>query len=124
VAKRLQKRFVFLSTKLRGTSGFQKPKSNNFVTVPASQSIAIFATFGPLVCLIIMLDRVTDPRIQRMRADIEQSGETLLDPGDLNLLREGEFSEDQQWKTIAEIAIREGWSFTFLPDDRVRFAKL
>ena len=71
-----------------------------------------------------MLDRVADPRIQRMRAEIEQSGETLLEPGELNLLHRGELSEDQRWKTITEIAINEGWSFTFFPDDTVRFSKL
>lgn len=71
-----------------------------------------------------MLDRVADPRIQKMRAEIEQSGETLLELGELNLLHRGELSEDQRWKTITEIAIKEGWSFTFFPDDSVRFAKL
>ena len=59
-----------------------------------------------------------------MRAEIEQAGETLLEPGELNLLHRGELSGDQRWKTIAEIAINEGWSFTFFPDDTVRFAKL
>jgi hypothetical protein len=58
-----------------------------------------------------------------MRAEIEQWGETLLEPGELNLLCRGERSEDGRWNTIAEIAITEGWSFTFLPDDSVRFAK-
>ena len=71
-----------------------------------------------------MLDQGGDPRIQRMRAQIEQSGETLLEPEELNLLYRGELSEDLRWKTIAEIAINEDWSFTFFPDDRVRFAKL
>jgi hypothetical protein len=59
-----------------------------------------------------------------MRAQIEQSGETLLDPGELNLLCSGEIFAGHRWKSIAEIAINEGWSFTFFPDDSVRFAKL
>jgi hypothetical protein len=59
-----------------------------------------------------------------MRSEIEQSGESLLEPGELNLLCQGKFSDDHRWKTIAEIAINEGWSFTFFPDDSVRFAKL
>ena len=59
-----------------------------------------------------------------MRAEIEQSGETVLEPGELTLLDRGELSEDQRWKTITEIAINEGWSFTFFPDDTVRFSKL
>lgn len=59
-----------------------------------------------------------------MRSEIEQSGESLLEPGELNLLCQGEISEDHRWKTIAEIAINEGWSFTFFPNDSVRFAKL
>lgn len=71
-----------------------------------------------------MHDRVVDPRIQKMRAEIERSGETLLEPGELNLLCQGEISDDQRWNMIAEVAINEGWSFTFLPDDSVRFAKL
>ena len=71
-----------------------------------------------------MLDQAADPRIQRMRAQIEQSGEMLLEAKELNQLYSGEPSEDQRWKTIAEIAINEHWSFTFFPDDKVRFAKL
>ena len=59
-----------------------------------------------------------------MRAEIEQSGETLLEPGELNLLCGGEISADHRWNMIAKIAISEGWSFTFFPDDSVRFAKL
>ena len=66
----------------------------------------------------------TNFRIQRMRAEIERSGETLLEPGELNQLGRTGLPEEQQWKTIAQIAISEGWSFTFLPDDSVRFAKL
>lgn len=71
-----------------------------------------------------MLDRVVDLRVERMRAEIEQSGETLLKPSELNLLHRAELSEDQCWDLIAGLAINEGWSFTFLPDDTVRFAKL
>ena len=71
-----------------------------------------------------MHDRAVHPRVQKMRAEIEQAGETLLEPGELNLLCRGELSEDHRWNTIAEIAINEGWSFTFFPDDSVLFAKL
>ena len=71
-----------------------------------------------------MHDRLINPRIQRMRAEIEQRGETLLEAGELNLLCRGEISGDYRWNIIAEIAINEGWSFTFFPDDSVRFAKL
>lgn len=59
-----------------------------------------------------------------MRSEIERSGESLLEPGELTVLSQGEISGDYRWKTIAEIAINEGWSFTFFPDDSVRFAKL
>ena len=59
-----------------------------------------------------------------MRAEIEQSGETLLDPGELNLLCRGEILDGHRWKMVAEIAVNEGWSFTFFPDDSVRFSKL
>jgi hypothetical protein len=48
----------------------------------------------------------------------------MLEPGELNLLYRGEISDDHRWNMIAEIAINEGWSFTFSPDDSVRFAKL
>jgi hypothetical protein len=71
-----------------------------------------------------MHDRTVHPRVQEMRSEIEQLGESLLKPGELSLLCQGEFSEDNRWKTIAGIAINEGWSFTFFPDDSVRFAKL
>lgn len=71
-----------------------------------------------------MRDRAVHPRIQEMRSEIEQSGESLLEAGELSLLCQDESSEDYRWKTIAEIAINEGWSFTFFPDDSIRFAKL
>lgn len=59
-----------------------------------------------------------------MRAEIERSGETLLGPDELNLLCRGEILDIHRWKLVAEIAANEGWSFTFFPDDSVRFAKL
>lgn len=71
-----------------------------------------------------MLDQGTDLRIQRMRAEIERSGETLLEPAEVTLLSGNDSLEDQKWRAITEIAINEGWSFTFLPDDSIRFAKL
>jgi hypothetical protein len=48
-----------------------------------------------------------------MRGEIEQSGESLLERGELNLLCMGELSENHRWNMIADIAINEGWSFTF-----------
>jgi hypothetical protein len=71
-----------------------------------------------------MHDRAVHPRVQKMRAEIEQHGETLLEPGELNLLCRGDLSDDRRWNTIAEIAINEGWSFTFYPDDSVLFSRL
>lgn len=71
-----------------------------------------------------MKARAVDPRIQRMRAEIEQSGETLLRPDELNLLGRGEILDRHRWQIVAGIALCEGWSFTFFPDDSVRFSKL
>lgn len=48
----------------------------------------------------------------------------MLAPAELSLLPRGSLSEDQRWEMIADLAINEGWSFTFFPDDSVRFAKL
>jgi hypothetical protein len=59
-----------------------------------------------------------------MRAEIERSGEILLQPGELNLLCRGEIPDGYRWKMVAEIAVNEGWSFTFFSDDSVQFAKL
>lgn len=59
-----------------------------------------------------------------MRAEIEQSGETLLEPNELNLLGQGEILGRHRWQIVAGIALCEGWSFTFFPDDSVRFSKL
>jgi hypothetical protein len=59
-----------------------------------------------------------------MRAEIERRGEILLDPGELDLLCRGEIHDRHHWKMVAEIAINEGWNFTFFPDDSVRFTKL
>ena len=71
-----------------------------------------------------MRDRAVNPDVQRMRAEIEQSGETVLERDELNLLCRREIPVRHHWKTVAEIAINEGWSFTFFPDDSVRFSKL
>ena len=59
-----------------------------------------------------------------MRAEIERCGETVLDPDELNLLCRGEIRDLHRWKMVAQIAVNEGWNFTFFPDDSVRFAKL
>lgn len=59
-----------------------------------------------------------------MRAEIERAGEALLDPDELSLLCRGAIQDLHRWKMVAEIAVNEGWSFTFFPDDSVRFAKL
>ena len=55
-----------------------------------------------------MHDRLIESRVQMMRGEIEQSGESRLGRGELNLLCPDELSEDHRWKTIAEIAINEG----------------
>jgi hypothetical protein len=68
-------------------------------------------------------DTQVEPQVQKIRADIAQSGESILEHKELRALCQTEISE-HRWNVLARIAIDEGWSFTFFPDGRVRFAKL
>jgi len=77
-----------------------------------------------MAAAIFMHDRAVDPRVQRLRSEIERAGEALLEPGEITALCQSEISDDSKWNFIAGLAINEGWSFTFFPDDSVRFAKL
>ena len=70
-----------------------------------------------------MRETHVEPQVQRIRAEIEQSGESILQQTDLTALCRSEISE-YRWNVLAKIAISEGWSFTFFPDGRVRFARL
>lgn len=69
-------------------------------------------------------DAQIEGQLQRMRVDIEQFGESILSNKEVIALCQFDVAGERQWSLIAKIAINEGWSFTFYPDGRVRFAKL
>jgi hypothetical protein len=59
--------------------------------------------------------------IEKIRDEIRQYGESVMDWKQVRLLCVPAKSE---WDTIANVAISEGWSFTYFPDGSIRFAKL
>jgi hypothetical protein len=61
-------------------------------------------------------------QIERLRGEIERSGEGLATPQQLSILCEGVCASGQ-WNGIAKIAIAEHWSFTFLSNGSVVFAR-
>ncbi|HVF70603.1 MAG TPA: hypothetical protein VM940_03250 [Chthoniobacterales bacterium] len=67
-------------------------------------------------------DATVDP-IGKIRAAIEQRGEAILSPADVQSLA-GEASGRSGWTMIAALATAGGWSFTFFPNGSVRFASL
>jgi hypothetical protein len=62
-------------------------------------------------------------QVERIRHEIQEYGESIVGCEELRVLCVNEASESGQWNVIAQIAISEGWSFTFFPDGSVRFAK-
>ena len=55
---------------------------------------------------------------------IEKQGEAFVGYAQIQALCADEVVPRSEWELIAKIAINQGWSFTFLPDRTVRFAKL
>jgi hypothetical protein len=62
-------------------------------------------------------------QIEKIRADIEVLGESILPIAELRQLCP-ELGTSDQWEQIANIAITERWAFTFFPNGDVRFEKL
>jgi hypothetical protein len=62
-------------------------------------------------------------QIEKIRADIEVLGESILPIAELRQLCP-ELATSDQWEQIANIAITERWAFTFFPNGDVRFEKL
>jgi hypothetical protein len=62
-------------------------------------------------------------QIEKIRTDIEHTGESILAQGELRRLCP-ELATSAQWEQIANIAITERWAFTFFPSGDVRFEKL
>lgn len=55
---------------------------------------------------------------------MERDGESCATCEELRVLCLDEVTYSSQFTNITEIAQREGWSFTFMPDQSVCFAKL
>jgi len=63
-------------------------------------------------------------QIDRIRQEIEECGESIVTCEKLNVLCPNTELPSGVWDAVARIAADEGWSFTFLPDRSVCFAKL
>ncbi len=63
-------------------------------------------------------------QVENVRHEIHECGESVVGCEELRVLCPDEVLTSNQWDAIAKIAISEGWSFTYLPDGSVRFAKL
>jgi hypothetical protein len=62
-------------------------------------------------------------QIEKIRADIDGIGESILTVAELRHLSPGSIAS-VQWQEIAKIALTERWAFTFFPNGDVRFEKL
>jgi hypothetical protein len=62
-------------------------------------------------------------QIEKIRGEIRDAGESLFSCERLHLLFP-ETSASGHWDAISKMAISEGWSFTFLPNGSVCFARL
>jgi len=62
-------------------------------------------------------------QIEKIRAEIERTGESILSYGELRALCP-EIAVGAQWEEIANIAITQKWGFTFFPNGDVRFEPL
>jgi hypothetical protein len=65
-----------------------------------------------------------ESKIETIRRDVQMRGECIVRYDDLHALCADVRPPLNYWEVIAKIAIDEGWSFTFFPDRRVRFAPL
>jgi hypothetical protein len=63
-------------------------------------------------------------QVDRIRAEIQQHGESRVGGDELSLLCPNEVSDAQQLNGIAQIAEWERWTFEYLADASVRFTNL
>jgi len=68
-------------------------------------------------------EAMVNTQVAVIRDEIRLHGESIADCAKLLVLCP-EVAVSGQWGEIAQIAIREGWSFTFFPNGDVRFAPL
>jgi hypothetical protein len=64
-----------------------------------------------------------EDRVEKIRAEIDAVGESILTFGELRALCP-EIAVSAQWEEIAKVALTEKWAFTFFPNGDVRFAPL
>ena len=62
--------------------------------------------------------------VDKIRAEIQQHGESRVGCDELSLLCPNEVSIVEELNGITEIAEWERWAFEYLPDGRVRFTNL
>lgn len=62
-------------------------------------------------------------QLEKIRGEIRDTGESLFSCERLHLLFP-ETLASGHWDAISKMAMTEGWSFTFLPNGSVSFARL
>jgi hypothetical protein len=63
-------------------------------------------------------------QVDRIRAEIDRHGESIVGCDDLRMLCLGEAIPSEQFNRVSDIAQQENWSFAFFKDGTVRFARL
>lgn len=71
-----------------------------------------------------MADASLESQIDKIRREIEERGESNVGCEELCVLCPGAALQSSRWDAIAQIALRERWSFTLLPDETVSFKNL
>ena len=69
----------------------------------------------------IELETAFAEELSRIRAEVGRDGGTTVGCEQLRILCPGPMSPAQQFMRIAQIAQKEGWSFSFLSNGTVRF---
>lgn len=57
----------------------------------------------------------------QIREEIEERGESIVSAAEIRMLCE-ELRSANPWNALVQLALPAHWSFTFLPDGRVRLA--
>jgi hypothetical protein len=63
-------------------------------------------------------------QIEMIRREIAETGESIVGCEELRVLCPDEVPPGIQWNAVANIAMSEGWSFTYFPNGNVAFANL
>jgi hypothetical protein len=62
--------------------------------------------------------------LRRLEGTVARNGEAFLPLHEIRVLCPGGFTVSEEFRCVAEIAAKRGWSFAFLPNRLVRFAPM